>query len=408
MQVLGICCMVLPAGKLSDIYGRKRIFAIGTLISGIACIIGGTAQYTAALIVGRFLQGVGGAFIFASALALVSSIPPPEQRTRVIGIYVSVAYLGIVIGPLFGGFVLEYFHWRWVFYLPAAALLSISALGLFGLPWERYGDRNSRLRFLDITLYMLSLGLIAISVFETQHLEGQILLLSGVLAFSGFCWFQTKRKDPLLQVSLFVNNPIYALLGLTHFLVYSAILALPFTLTLYLQYVHSISAQTTGWVLTSQAVLTALIAPASGWLAGRFRVRTLLICSAVIMVIGVGCFTQLSTQSSVLTVIAGLALIGLSVGISDTQIINTALGSVEDKYLGSASATLNGLRTMGGFVGIGIVSYLMANYLGPQQITQALYPQLMKMLQAYFYVATVLVIFALILLLIGLWKRASV
>jgi len=406
MQVLGSVCLVLPAGKLSDIYGRKRIFAIGTLISGLACMLAGSAQCASMLLISRCMQGIGGAFIFAAALALVSSIPPPEQKARVMGVYIAVAYLGIVVGPLFGGVMLHYINWRWVFYLPGLMLLLIGLLGVFALKWEQYGDRNARLRFLDTSLYMASLGLIALSVFKTQSLQGQFLLLTGLLAFAGFCWFQTRRRDPLLQVSLFVNNPVFTILVVTHFLAYAALLALPFTLTLYLQYVQSIDAQTTGLILISQAAFTAVVAPASGWLAARFRVRTLLIAGSMILFIGALFFTQLDANSSVWVVLAGLSLVGLAVGVSDTQVINTALSTVDPQKLGSASATLNGLRTMGGFVGVGVVSFLMSHYLGAREIVPALYPQLLKMLQAYFYIGACLIFMAFSFLLLGIWYRS--
>jgi len=406
MQVLGSVCLVLPAGKLSDIYGRKRIFAIGTLISGLACMLAGSAQCASMLLISRCMQGIGGAFIFAAALALVSSIPPPEQKARVMGVYIAVAYLGIVVGPLFGGVMLHYINWRWVFYLPGLMLLLIGLLGVFALKWEQYGDRNARLRILDTSLYMASLGLIALSVFKTQSLQGQFLLLTGLLAFAGFCWFQTRRRDPLLQVSLFVNNPVFTILVVTHFLAYAALLALPFTLTLYLQYVQSIDAQTTGLILISQAAFTAVVAPASGWLAARFRVRTLLIAGSMILFIGALFFTQLDANSSVWVVLAGLSLVGLAVGVSDTQVINTALSTVDPQKLGSASATLNGLRTMGGFVGVGVVSFLMSHYLGAREIVPALYPQLLKMLQAYFYIGACLIFMAFSFLLLGIWYRS--
>lgn len=407
VQVLGSSCLVLPAGKLSDIYGRKRIFCVGMLIAGVACLIGGTAQGATALILSRCLQGIGGAFIFGSALALVSSIPPKEHKARVMGIYVAVAYLGIVMGPLFGGVVLKYLTWRWVFFVPGAVLLLIGLVGLSALHWERYGDRDTRLRLLDTSIYMASLGMIALAVFETHTLNGQLLLLAGLLAFAAFCWFQTKRRDPLLQVSLFADNSVYALLGITNFITYCAILALPFTTTLYLQYIQAIDAQTTGLVLTAQAIFTAAIAPASGWLADRLRVRTLLIVGMLIMILGAVCFTMIEQDSSLWLVVIGLSLIGLGVGITDTQIINTALGSVDEKMLGSASATINGLRTMGGFVGIGMVSYLMSRHLGENEIVPELYPDLMKMLQSYFMLSAILVIAAFAVLLVGILIRAK-
>ncbi|RBP48536.1 MFS transporter [Arenicella xantha] len=404
-HILSSACMVLPAGKLADIYGRRKIFSIGTLISGCACLLGGFADSAISLIAARCLQGAGGAFIFASALALVNSIPPPQHKARVMGIYIAIAYLGIVVGPLFGGYVLTHTDWRWVFILPGIALLLTGFIGSVCLSWERYGNRNTRLRWLDTSLYMLSLGLIAVSVFKTGALIGQFMLLAGLAAFGGFCWFQTKRKDPLLQVSLFLHNPVFALLGTVNFLAYSAILALSFTLTLFLQYILGLDALTTGWLLISQALLTALVAPMSGRLTERYKIKDLLLIGFTIMLLGMLCFAVLGESSSVWLVIIGLALVGLSIGIVDTQIIHTALNSVSHEQLGSASATLNGLRSMGGFVGIGIVSYLMSLYLGRNEIVPALYAELYSMLHVYFIVAALLVAVALLLLVVGLIKR---
>jgi len=154
LNVLGNACFVLPAGKLADIYGRRRLFCYGLLVAGIACLFGGFAQNEWMVLTGRFLQGIGGAAIFGSAIALVSSIPPKEQKARVMGIYVAIAYSGIVAGPLFGGVVIKHLDWRWVFYMPAIVLLATAVIGFWFLKWERYGDRNSRLRFLDVSLYM--------------------------------------------------------------------------------------------------------------------------------------------------------------------------------------------------------------------------------------------------------------
>ena len=400
-QVLCSACTVLPAGKLADKYGRRRVYAWGTIISGLACMLGASAHSGAALIAARCLQGVGGALIFASALALVNSIPPAAHKARVMGIYIAIAYFGIVVGPPFGGTVLALGSWRWVFLIPGVLLLVTGVVGLLGLNWERYGNRETRLRGLDTSLYVLALSLIAVSVFKMDDMIGRVMLLVGLLAFIGFCWFQAHRRDPLLQVALFRHNAVFTVMGSTYFLVYSAILALAFTLTLYLQYLLGIDALTTGWILLSQALMTALVAPASGWLSERFQVHQLLLFGTVSMVAGIACFNTLDVDQSVWMVVLGLGLVGLSVGVMDTQIINAALNSVAPKDLGSASATLNGLRTMGGFVGVGLVSFLMSQYLGEQEIVPALYPALSKMLHSYFIISTVLVSFALALVVWG-------
>ena len=405
LNMLGNACLVLPAGKLADIYGRRRIFCVGLLCSGLACVMGGIAQSPEVLLMGRFAQGIGGAFIFGSSIALVSSIPPEDKKQQVMGIYIAVCYLGIVAGPLFGGVVLEHLNWRWVFYVPAAILLVTTALGFGLLHWERHGDRNSRLRLLDTGLYITSLILIAFAVFRTHELFGQILLVSGLLMFVGFCWFQSKRKDPLLQVTLFRDNSTYATLGATHFLTYCGILSLPFTATLYLQYIKALDPQTTGFILISQAFATAVTALMGSWLVARIRVRYLLIGGTMVIVLAMTILAFISPTMPIWVIVMSLALIGFGIGIVDTQLLSVTMASVPERLLGSASATLNGLRTVGGFVGLGIVAYLIGNTIGKQEITPQLYPELMSVLQDFFIIAAVLTYFALFALLTGIAIR---
>ena len=404
-QVLTSACFVLPAGKLSDRFGRRRMFAVGLLICSLACFIGGIATNGYMVLFARGLQGVGASFVFAAAIALLVSVPPEDQKVRVMGIYISVVYVGMVTGPLFGGFVIEQVDWRYVFYVPGALFLLLAVIGFTVITWERYGDRETRIRLLDLSLYIGALLLMAFGVYDAKQLQGQLLLLSGVFSFAAFCWFQSKRRDPLLQVKLFTQSQTFSILGTAHFLCYVSILALPFTLTLYLQYLKGVDAQSTGLILLVQALCTALIAPFSGTLSKYFRPRHLIFSGVAGFVIACILLATLSPTSSIWLVVIAIALIGASVGVMDTPIVHTSMSTVSDNLLGSASATMNGLRTMGGFAGMGLVSYLMGVNLGNAPIVPSLYPQLMTVIEQFFTIALALSLLTLVLLVYGVLTR---
>ncbi len=404
-QVLASACFVLPAGKLSDRFGRRRMFAFGLLICSIACFIGGVSFNGYMVLLARGLQGVGAALIFAAAVALLVSVPPQDQKVRVMGIYISVAYVGMVTGPLFGGFVIEQLNWRYVFYVPGAIFLVLTVIGFIFIKWERYGDRNTRIRLLDLSLYLGSLLLIAFGVFDATHLQGQLLLLSGLVTFVAFCWFQSKRRDPLLQVKLFTQSRTFTILGIAHLLIYVSILALPFTLTLYLQYLKGVNAQSTGMILLVQALCTAVIAPFSGTLSKYFRPRHLIFTGVGLFVIACLMLASLGPESSIWVVVIAIALIGSSVGVMDTPIVHTSMSTVDNNLLGSASATMNGLRTMGGFIGMGLVSYLMGYHIGSAAIEPSLYPQLMTVIEQFFNISALLALLTLVLLVYGVLTR---
>ena len=404
-QVLAAACFVLPAGKLADRFGRRKMFVTGMAICCVACFIGGSALNGYMILVARALQGVGSSLIFASAIALLVSVPPDDQKVRVMGIYISVAYIGVVSGPLFGGFVIQYFDWRWVFIVPGAVFLGLTIVGAMLMKWERYGDRNTRLRVLDVGLYIGALLLLAFGIFDAASPSGQALITTGALAFALFCWFQSKRKDPLLQVKLFTESRTFTILGSAHFLTYVSIFALPFTLTLFLQYLKDVSPQITGFILLSQALCTSLIAPFSGWFAKHFRTRHLIFFGTSLFVIACLMLANLTLASSAWLVVVAIALIGASVGIMDAPIVSASMSTVSPDLLGSASATMNGLRTMGGFVGIGLVSYLMGVHLGDAPIEPSLYPQLMQVINQFFIVTAACSLLSVSLLIYGIVTR---
>jgi len=406
LNMLGSALFVLPAGKLSDIYGLRRVFCLGLVIATLACVLSGFAQNAQMLLLGRFLQGIGGAFTFGSSVALVSSIPPEKHKAKAMGFYLAVCYLGLVAGPLIGSVILENLHWRWVFHVPTIVLSITAIAGFSFINWERYGDSTARLRFLDTALYMVSLTMLAFAAYRAHEFFGQSLLMVGLASFFCFCWFQTKRRDPLLQTKLFRENSIFATLGLTHFFYYCAIMATSVTITLYLQYIKGLDAKTTGIILISQALLTAIFAPLGGWLGSKIRVRYLLFSGILLIILSMLLLSRIDFDTPTSTIVVALALTGIGIAITDTQLFNSALGSVDDILLGSASATLNGLRSMGGLVGIGVMSFLMGQHLGKRELIPSLYPELMTVLRQFYYFASVVTIISLCSLSFGIWLRS--
>lgn len=400
-QVLAAACFVLPAGKLSDRFGRRKILAYGIGICALGCFVGGFAVNGSMILFARALQGLGGSLLFASAVALIVSMPPKEQKVRVMGNYISITYIGVVSGPIFGGLIIEHFDWRWVFLIPGAILLVLTVLCSTMMQWERYGDRETRIRPLDVSLYIGALLLFAFGVYDAANLTGQLLVGVGLISLAVFCWFQSKRRDPLLQVKLFTNSRIFTILGLAHFLTYVSLFAMPFILTLFLQFLKGISPQVTGFILLVQAFCTVLIAPFSGWFALNFRTRNLIFCGAIMFVVATLILASLTLTSSVYLVVIAIALLGAGTGIMDAPIINTSMSTVSSNLLGSASATMNGLRTVGGFVGMGLVSFLMGIHLGEQTIEATVYPQLMQVIHQFFSMTALLSLATLALLTYG-------
>ncbi len=407
VSVMGNLLLVLPAGQLADIYGRKKAFCFGLLIAAIGCVLGGMANGAFTLLVARFLMGASLAFVWAAALALVSSIPRPENKVKVIGVFTAICYLGIVTGPVFGGLVIEQLNWRWVFLVPGGMLLPLALVGFTALNWERYGNRDMRLRIPDTLLYMCAVSLMGGAVLSHGAMQMSVLTLAGAALLAEFCRLQTRREDPLLQIKLFTENRQYAVLATTHMITYVSIFALPFTLTLFLVYIKGLDAQTVGWVVMVQALGTCILSPFNGWLATLFQTRTIIITGMSLLCIGAWCLTALDGNSLIGYLAIILVVIGFGVGLLDPQLYHRAMSSVRDEYLGSASATLNGMRTVGGFIGLGIVSALIEQRLRGVEIDPSSLEDLQAVLRQFYWLATGILAFAFGLLAWGLFGKRT-
>ncbi len=382
--VIGNVSFMLPAARLGDRFGRKRLFMLGLLLAAVASLLGALAQSGLSLMLCRFLQGMGNAIIFGNGLALINGITPIEKRGRVTGIYAAFCYLGIVSGPLMGGYVIDHFNWRMVFFVPVPVLLLAALVGTVGMKWERFGNRNSRFDISGSVIYTVAILLLAPGVQNINTLSGQVTIALGLALLGAFCWQQLVKKDPLIELGLFARNRLFSFSCLATLFIYVGLFSLPFIITLYLQYIKAIGAQTAGLILISQAIFTALVAPFSGLLSERYPSHHIAITGVLIVAGGLLLLCRIDAGSSLLEVIVALCLIGVGAGLIDTPIIHAALATVTLEHLGGASAAINTMRMMGGFISIGIISALLNIQIGEALITPAVYDELLIVVHWYF------------------------
>ena len=406
--VIGNVSFMLPAARLGDRYGRKRLFVLGMLLAALASLLGAVAQDSLTLMACRFFQGMGNAIIFGNGLALINGITPVEKRGRVTGIYAAFCYLGIVSGPLMGGYVIDHFNWRMVFFIPVPILLLASLVGAVSLKWERFGNRDSRFDISGSIIYTLAILLLAPGVQNINTLTGQLTIALGLTLLAGFCWQQMVKSDPLIELGLFVRNRLFGFSCLATLFIYVGLFSLPFIITLYLQYIKAISAQAAGLILISQAIFTALVATFSGLLSERYSSHYIAISGVFIVACGLLLLCRIDAGSSLLEVIAALCLIGVGAGLIDTPIIHAALGTVTVEHLGSASAAINTMRMMGGFISIGILSALLNIQIGDALITPAVYDELLVVVHWYFVLSIGFALCAAACLYWGFQNRRTV
>jgi EmrB/QacA subfamily drug resistance transporter len=388
--LLAAAVILVPFGRLADIHGRKRIFSLGVLLYTAASGLCAFAPSGSVLIAGRALQGMGGAMTFGTGVAILTSVFPPEERGRVLGINTAAVYVGLSIGPFLGGAMTETFGWRSIFLanLPLGiAMLVILRTSLRG---EWADARGATLDIPGSVVYSASLVALMIGFSRLPGGEGWGLILAGFSGMALFVRIEARAASPLIQIQLFRGNRVFAFSNLAALINYSATFAVGFLLSLYLQYVRGMSPRQAGFVLVAQPVIMALGSPYAGRLSDRIEPRVLASLGMGGIAVGLLLFVFLTETTPVPLIVAGLVVLGAGFSLFSSPNANAVMGSVEKNRYGVASGTLATMRLSGQMLSIGIAMLVFALVLGREQIGAANAPRFLLGVRIAFGVFVIL------------------
>jgi len=345
-----IASLLLTIGRLSDLIGRKRIWAGGLAIFTLGSALCGAAPSLGLLIAFRALQGVGGAMIMAISPAMLTAAFPAAERGRAIGLNAVFVALGVSAGPTLGGLITEHLSWRWIFYvnLPFGAAGLIATLRV--LPRQTARGRG---RFDPAGAAFLGVGLAgltgALSIGgERGWSSGPVIgaFAAAVVALGAFAFIERRVAEPLFDVSLF-RSRVFASATASLVLSFLAMFAIAFMMPFYLEELRGFSPAQSGALLTPLPLTLAISAPLAGILADRFGTRWLAfaglaICALALLLIG-----MLDATSSRAAVAGRMALAGIGQGLFQTPNNSALLGAAPRERQGIASGLLATGRVVG-------------------------------------------------------------
>lgn len=350
--MLALGSLMIPASRLADLVGRKRILLVGVAVFGATSLACGLSTGPEMLIGFRVLQGVGGAMILPVAFSLVTNSTDAAIRSRILGALLAIASVGTAIGPLIGGGLAATVGWRWVFFVNVPVALVALLWGSRSLSESREagGHRLRQLDWLGLVLVVtgvatISLGIDAISGVGLRVLSTLALLAVGLIALVVFVVHERHATWPMVGPDLLGRRPFWVLVGAGSFA--NACIALTIIVAVIdLQQVRRLTAAEAGLAFIGLALATALCGPISGRLAGKLPGG--LVMAASIVVGGVGLIVQAVSEPLALDLV-GLALCGLGFGMGYT-FTNVATQSVLPEELsGQASGvSLTMIVTIGG------------------------------------------------------------
>ncbi|OHB25003.1 MAG: MFS transporter [Desulfuromonadaceae bacterium GWC2_58_13] len=395
--VLSASIFLLAMGRLGDIHGRKRIFQYGIVVFTVAGGLLSQAWSVEAMIALRFLQGMGGAMVMATTMAIVVSVFPPQERGKALGIAVASVYAGISCGPFFGGALVTTLGWRWLFYLciPLGILTFLVSCAKLRGDWaEARGepfDLRGSLVYAAAILLLIS-G--ASNVDQGAWAWG--LAISGLCGLGFFVWLEARTDYPVLNIALLRENRVFAFSSLAALLNYAATFGVTFFMSLYLQYVKGMNAHQAGIILIIQPVMQTLFSPFCGKLADRFPAARVATVGMFLCALGLGVAATLAADTSLLVVAVMLVFLGLGFALFSSPNTSVIMGSVAPRYLGVASGLNSTMRTLGMMSSMTIITVIFSVFMGGQAVTAATQPDFLRSMH------TALLVFC-ILCLIGIF-----
>jgi EmrB/QacA subfamily drug resistance transporter len=361
--VLVFAGLLLTCGSLGDRLGRKRALVTGMLVFGGFSIVAGFSHSAGQLIAARALMGIGAAIIMPSTLSILTNVFPDNERAKAIGIWAAVSGLGIPLGPVIGGWLLEQYSWGSIFFanLPIVAVTIVS--GLILIPESR-DPRPARLDPLGALLSIAGLAALLYAIIEApaRGWTEQRILISFVVAavlLILFVFWERQSSHPMLDVTLFKNlrfTAASAALMLNFF----ALLGTTFFLTQYLQFVLGFSTLQAGVRMIPIAVGIAVAAPLSARLAERFGSKLVVACGLLVVALGVGTFSLATTDSTYGLVLIAMLIGGLGMGLSITPATDSVMGAVPKENAGVGSAMNDTTRQVGGALGVAVLGSLLS------------------------------------------------
>jgi EmrB/QacA subfamily drug resistance transporter len=372
--ILAAAVALVPVGKLADIHGRKKVFMAGTLLFTLASLLSGLAWSLAALIAFRVVQGVGIAMIFATGIAIVTSVFPLAERGRVLGITVAAVYSGLSCGPLAGGWLTQTFSWRSVFLIPAPFGLGLIVVTLWKLKGEWAGARGESFDLAGSLIYAVAIIALMCGVSLLPDRWGGVLVLSGLGGLAAFAGWELRVPNPVFEVRLFAHNRVFGFSCLAALIHYGATFGVTFLLSLFLQYIKSLSPQQAGLVLIAQPVMMALFSPFAGKLSDRIEPRLLASAGMGITALALLLLTGIDAGTRMEIIVAGLMVLGFGFALFSSPNMNAIMSSVEKRYYGVASGSVATMRLLGQMLSLGIVTLMFALLIGQAQITPELHP----------------------------------
>lgn len=360
--LIAICTLILFFGKLGDIFGKIKVFKIGTAIFIIGSLLCGVSSTLSMLITFRVVQALGASMTMANSQGIVTDIFPVRERGKALGLIGTFVSLGSIAGPSLGGVIVSALGWEYIFWVNVPIGLFASILGWKLLPKD-YTMVQAKLDIQGSFLFAVFI----ISLFTGLLLGQQVgytdlrileAFTVALITFILFIWMEANKPDPMLHLALF-NNPSFSLSILCGFLVFVANFCFNIISPFYTQNILLLSPQSAGFLLMLFPITMAVVAPFSGALSDKIGSELLTFLGLIVMAIAQIGLATLHGGSSIILVGLLVAMLGLGSGLFQSPNNSLVMSTVPKTQLGIAGSVNSLVRNIGMVVGISLATTVL-------------------------------------------------
>ncbi|HEX4526716.1 MAG TPA: MFS transporter [Gaiellaceae bacterium] len=361
---LALATCVLTAGSLADLFGRKRLFLIGVTLFTCASAACGLANDPLFLIIARGVQGLGGAMMFATALALLSQEFHGKERGTAFGVWGATIGAAVAIGPLAGGVLTSWLSWRWIFLVNIP--IGIAAVVLSAKQLHESSDPElGRVDPIGLVTLIGGLFCLILALIEGNQQGWTTSWILGLFVAAGillvlFVLSQLGDRRTMVDLQLF-KRPAFVGAQVTAFAISSSMFAMFLYLTLYLQNILGLTPLKTGLVFLPLSVVSFFAAPIAGRLSTRVPIRFLLGTGLALNAVALWSMSHVTPTSSWTVLLPGFIIGGIGIGLVNAPLASTAVSTVRQERAGMASGINNTFRQVGIATGIAALGAIFAS-----------------------------------------------
>lgn len=361
--LLTIATMMLSMGRLADMVGRKPLYLSGFIVFTLGSALCGLSQSEYWLIASRVFQALGASMMFGLGSAIITEAFPTAERGKALGIIGSVVSIGIITGPVLGGFLIDALSWHWIFFVNLPIGLAGSLMTYRFVPDTKF-SRKQRFDFVGAATLFVSLAsfLLALTLGQRSGFTRPLVLslfaawLIFLLIFIGIEW---RVEQPLIDLHLFRQNLLSVNL-LTGFITFIAIAGTVLLMPFYLENVLRYSPRQVGMLLAIVPLMLGIVSPISGSLSDRYGTRPITLIGLLVLLFGYACLSTLNEHTSAVGYVLRFMPVGIGMAIFQSPNNSAIMGAAPIERLGIVSGLLSLTRTLGQTTGIALLGAIWA------------------------------------------------